>query len=74
MDFLRKQIESSITKLATPSDLVTLDPKKRYVIGHFDNENSENLTDKENSENFNYDDNFLKYPNIHKFVKFRISY
>jgi len=42
MDFLRKQIESSITKLATPSDLVTLDPKKRYVIGHFDNENSEN--------------------------------
>jgi endoplasmic reticulum resident protein 44 len=42
MEFIRKHVESSITKLATPSDLVTLDPKKRYVIGHFEDEHSEN--------------------------------
>ena len=42
MDFLRKQIETSITKLASPSDLYTLDSKKRYVVGHFKVENSEN--------------------------------
>ena len=42
MDFLRKQIESSILKLSNPSDLVTLDSKKRYIIGHFDDEKSEN--------------------------------
>ncbi|CAF1119775.1 unnamed protein product [Adineta ricciae] len=42
MDFLRKQIETSITRLASPSDLYTLDSKKRYVVGHFDDENSEN--------------------------------
>jgi hypothetical protein len=42
MDFLRKQIESSITKLSSPSDLVTLDAKKRYIVGHFDDEKSEN--------------------------------
>lgn len=42
MDFLRKQLESSITKLATPSDLVTLDANKRYIVGHFDDENSPN--------------------------------
>ncbi|CAF1534797.1 unnamed protein product [Rotaria sp. Silwood1] len=41
-DFIRKQIESSITKLSTPSDLITLDLKKRYIVGHFDDENSEN--------------------------------
>jgi endoplasmic reticulum resident protein 44 len=42
MDYLRKQVETTITKLSTPSDLVTLDVNKRYVIGHFDDENSEN--------------------------------
>lgn len=42
MDFIRKQIEISITKLSSPSDLFTLDSKKRYIIGHFDDENSEN--------------------------------
>jgi endoplasmic reticulum resident protein 44 len=42
MDFLRKQIQPSMTKLASPSDLVSLDAKKRYIIGHFDDENSEN--------------------------------
>jgi len=42
MEFLRKHIQSSIIKLASPSDLVTLDEKKRYIIGHFDDENSEN--------------------------------
>ncbi|CAF1398878.1 unnamed protein product [Rotaria magnacalcarata] len=41
-DFIRKQIESSIMKLSTPSDLITIDSKKRYIIGHFDDENSEN--------------------------------
>ncbi|CAF0979424.1 unnamed protein product [Adineta ricciae] len=42
MDFLKKQVETSITKLASPSDLYTLDSKKRYIVGHFDDENSEN--------------------------------
>jgi hypothetical protein len=42
MDFLRKQIEPSLIKLSTPSDLFTLDTKKRYIIGHFDDEKSEN--------------------------------
>jgi len=42
MEFLRKHVESSIIKLASPSDLVTLDAKKRYIIGHFDDGNSEN--------------------------------
>ncbi|UJR10878.1 hypothetical protein I4U23_015065 [Adineta vaga] len=42
MDFIRKQVETSITKLSSPSDLFTLDTKKRYIVGHFDDENSEN--------------------------------
>jgi endoplasmic reticulum resident protein 44 len=42
MDFLRKQIELSMIKLSSPSDLATLDTKKRYIVGHFDDENSEN--------------------------------
>lgn len=42
MEFLRKHLQSSILKLATPSDLITLDSNKRYVIGHFDDENSAN--------------------------------
>ena len=42
LEFLRKQIEPSITKLSTPSDLFTLDSKKRYIVGHFDDENSDN--------------------------------
>jgi endoplasmic reticulum resident protein 44 len=42
MDFIRKQVESSIAKISTPSDLVTLDSKKRYIVGHFDDEQSEN--------------------------------
>lgn len=42
MDFLRKQVESSLTKISSPSDLVTLDSNKRYIIGHFDDENSQN--------------------------------
>ncbi|CAF0937395.1 unnamed protein product [Rotaria sordida] len=42
LDFIRKQLESSIIKLSTPSDLYTLDTKKRYIIGHFDDENSPN--------------------------------
>lgn len=42
MEFLRKQIESSLTKINGPSDLVTLDSNKRYIIGHFDDEQSEN--------------------------------
>jgi len=41
-DYIRKQVESSIIKLSNPNDLTTLDPKKRYIIGHFDDENSEN--------------------------------
>jgi endoplasmic reticulum resident protein 44 len=41
-DFIRKQVESSLTKLSTPSDLYSLDAKKRYIVGHFDDENSEN--------------------------------
>lgn len=42
MEFLRKQIEPSLTKISGPSDLVTLDSNKRYVVGHFDDEKSEN--------------------------------
>lgn len=42
MEFLRKQIESSLMKINGPSDLVTLDSNKRYIIGHFDDEKSEN--------------------------------
>ena len=42
MEFLRKQVESSLTKINGPSDLVTLDTNKRYIIGHFDDEKSEN--------------------------------
>ncbi len=42
MDFLRKNVQSSLIKLSTPSDLVTLDEKKRYIIGHFDDDKSEN--------------------------------
>jgi hypothetical protein len=42
MDFLRKQVESSLTKISTPSDLVTLDANKRYIVGHFEDEKSEN--------------------------------
>ncbi|CAF1105291.1 unnamed protein product [Adineta steineri] len=42
MDFIRKQIVTEITKLSTPSDLFTLDTKKRYIVGHFDDENSDN--------------------------------
>jgi len=41
-DFLRKQVESSIIKISTLNELSTLDPKKRYIIGHFDDENSSN--------------------------------
>ncbi len=41
-DFIRKQIESTLTKLSTPSDLYSLDSNKRYIVGHFDDENSEN--------------------------------
>jgi len=41
-EFLRKQVESSITKITAPSDLLSLDAKKRYIIGHFDDEKSEN--------------------------------
>ncbi len=41
-DFLRQQVESSIIKLSTVNDLTKLDPKKRYIIGHFDDENSSN--------------------------------
>lgn len=42
LEYLRKQIESSIMKISAPSDLITLDSKKRYIIGHFEDENSEN--------------------------------
>jgi len=42
LDFIRKQVVTSITKLSSPSDLYTLDTKKRYVVGHFDDENSDN--------------------------------
>jgi hypothetical protein len=42
MDFIRKQVESSIIKLLKPNDLITLDKKKRFVIGHFDDEKSDN--------------------------------
>jgi hypothetical protein len=41
-DYIRKQIESSIIKLSTPNDTTTLDPKNRYVFGHFDDEKSDN--------------------------------
>ncbi len=42
IDFLRKHVESSIIKLSAPSGLVTLDANKRYIVGHFDDENAEN--------------------------------
>jgi hypothetical protein len=42
MDFIRKQVETSIMKLSSPTDLYTLDTKKRYVVGHFEDENSDN--------------------------------
>lgn len=42
MDFLRKHVQSSVIKLSTPSDLITLDSNKRYIVGHFDDENSVN--------------------------------
>ncbi|CAF1275180.1 unnamed protein product [Adineta steineri] len=41
-EFIRQQVESSMIKLSTPNDLLTLDKKKHYVIGHFDSETSEN--------------------------------
>ncbi len=41
-DFLRKQVESSIVKLSIPNDLGILDPKKSFLIGHFDDEKSVN--------------------------------
>jgi hypothetical protein len=42
MDFLRKHVQSSMTKLTAPSELVSLEATKRYVVGHFDSENSAN--------------------------------
>lgn len=42
IEFLRKHLQSSVTKLSTPSDLITLDSNKRYIVGHFDDENSVN--------------------------------
>lgn len=42
MDFIKKQLESSVQKISGPSDLLTLDAKKRYVVGHFDSDQSEN--------------------------------
>ena len=41
-EFIRKQVETPIIKLSSPGELLTLDSKKRYVIGHFDDETSEN--------------------------------
>ena len=41
-DFIRKQVERSMIKLATPSDLITLDSNKRYIVGHFDSDQSTN--------------------------------
>lgn len=41
-EFLRKQIESPIVKLHNTSDFDTLDMKKRFIIGHFDDEQSDN--------------------------------
>ncbi|CAF0741938.1 unnamed protein product, partial [Didymodactylos carnosus] len=42
VDFIRKQVVSPIVKLQTLTDLYTLDVKKRYIIGHFENEQSPN--------------------------------
>ena len=42
MEFLRKHVQPSLIKLKAPSDLVTLEPAKRYIVGHFDDENSAN--------------------------------
>jgi hypothetical protein len=42
LDFIRKQVESSIIKLSTPNDLITLEKNKHFVIGHFQDEKSDN--------------------------------
>lgn len=41
-EFVRKHLESAIIKISTPSDMLQLDIKKRYVVGHFDSDQSEN--------------------------------
>lgn len=41
-DYIKKQLESSIQKISGPSDLMTLDAKKRFIIGHFDSDQSDN--------------------------------
>jgi hypothetical protein len=41
-DFIRQQVDTTVVKLSTPSDLVTLDTNKRYIIGHFDDDKSPN--------------------------------
>ncbi|CAF4701724.1 unnamed protein product, partial [Rotaria sp. Silwood2] len=42
-DFIRKQVESPIIKLSTANDLIRLDSKKYYIIGHFNDEKCENF-------------------------------
>lgn len=41
-EFVRKQIESPMIKISSPTDLLSLDEKKRYIIGHFDSDQSNN--------------------------------
>lgn len=41
-EFVRKHLDSAIIKMSSPSDLFQLDSKKRYVIGHFESDQSEN--------------------------------
>lgn len=41
-DHIKKQLENPIQRLYGPSDLITLDAKKRYIVGHFDSDQSNN--------------------------------
>ncbi|CAF1351873.1 unnamed protein product [Didymodactylos carnosus] len=41
-EFIKKQVDSSIIKLHTKDDLHNLVINKRYIIGHYENEQSEN--------------------------------
>lgn len=66
-EFLRKQLESSIQRLNLPSDLLALDSKKRFIVGHFDSDQSANYLNFVKVANLLRDD-CLFVASISKFV------
>ncbi|CAF1380499.1 unnamed protein product [Rotaria sordida] len=68
LDFIHKQIQSPIIKLSTPTDLLELDRKKSYIIGHFNDENSSNYKIYSKVANLLRDEcHFAASTNIEKF-------